>query len=380
MRQNTNIFILLVILFLGIISGACSNDDFFERNDNLGSNRIITKYVTINVKGGSSLLIRASNRQSRFNVTLPKTGIGKISYNFVKGEKMSAFTKVGKLYRENILTCISVDTITGRANFEGNLEYNENDRDVYYWLGGHEDFWGDNFIYLGVGDGEDYGMYNSLLPRSLEGYGGDHFNSGGQYIQQDGPTISWTVSTPRCLFQYGRSVIPLDKNQLSVELNMVTSFATIKIDDTIISKMISDEPQSLYVYSDASSENKIGFVEHSWFNFLTGEIGSNNNSYITNYYPNAYLGIYHFKKHDLRDILKYHNGLISIPLLPGNYKNFKISFRMNTMGNKNYQWSSTPWTFSTVIGDPEKVDDPNNQVYSSNRNFFLGTVDLQEVK
>lgn len=356
---------------------SCSNDDLTSELEETGKEKVLTKHVVMGVKGDSIVPTRASDKNSRFTITLPESGIGTVKYRFSKGEEMSAFTKVNGKYIENKMTCTSTDSITGNAKFEGDLQYTESNRAVYLWLGSHADFYGDEFIYIGLGD-YGYQTLKKIFPGSLKGYAGLMFDS----TKPSGYPY-WPDNPPKYFYQYGKSIIPNDNTPLSIELNMVTTLATIKVDTSMLDKMMNSTVYEFTIKSDASYGTKTGFPERPYFNFETGEVLTDD-YYRTYYYDDhqtSYkFGIYNFTKDDIEDIIKNYNGLISIPLLPGYYKNFTISLETTRMGNKRFQWHSTPWSFSTVIGAPKDVDDKANHVFSSNRNFFFGTIDLQPVK
>lgn len=328
--------LVAAVVFAGVLVG-CSNSGL-DSNE-VSNVKILTKRVKLSVGSDSLIPTRASDKQSRFETILPQGGVGTIKYRFKKGEVLYAFTKIaGDKFQKSDLTCTEVDSVTGKASFEGDLKYTEGNEDVYLWLGNYRDWGGTNVLALNP---------STVLSPLLDPYKGLIIDSYGYDICQYGKT----------------TVTSLDKG-FGIQLNMVTSLATMKIDDSILNAVEKDDNYYAKVQLDLSD-----VFYFRYFNFETGDAINDEFRSLTSF----------LSKSELRSIINYYNGLISYPLPLGNHPYFKITATSSAF-MKNFKWESKPFTFTTVIGKPSEVDDPANHIYSANRNFFFGTVDMQEVK
>lgn len=327
--------LVAAVVFAGVLAG-CSNSGL-DSNE-VSNVKILTKHVKLIVGSDSLIPTRASDKQSRFETILPPGGVGTIKYRFTKGEILHAFTKIaGDKFQKSDLTCTEVDSVTGKASFEGDLKYTEENQDVYLWLGNYRDWGGTNVLALNPGIN---------ISAILDPYK-------GRIIDSDGYSVC----------QYGKTTVTSLNKGFGIQLNMVTSLATMKIDDSILNAVEEGGDYSTTVHLDVSDVSNLRY-----FNFETGEA-------INEFGILASV----LSKSELKSIINDYNGLISYPISLGNHPYFKITATSSAF-MKNFKWESKPFTFRTVIGKPSEVDDPANHVYSANRNFFFGTVDMQEVK
>lgn len=356
---------------------SCSNEDIIEQGNELTTSNVITKHVVFTVKGDSIAPEAASDKNSRFTITLPESGRGKIVYTFEEGEVMSAFTEDDNgHYIENTLKCKKAYD-NGNAQFEGDIQYTKDKPTVYLWLGNQQDFRKTNsLIYLGdmakkMPDGWVFDDDNPDDPNDPE-YKAPEKKFAGITFSTNG--VKWR-ETPVNLYQYGTTTMNEKGTFDRIQLNMVTSFVTIKFDEALVDNFLSGENYNIHITCDANNDAKAGFIQKPYFNFKAKELElfSSKDSYSNNYYKTITI-----TKEAVEKIIEDYNGLLSFPLLVGNYPNFKISIDTEAF-QEAYHWESTPWSFSTIIGAPTKVDDDDTNTFSSNRNFYFGTVNLQPV-
>lgn len=205
--------LVAAVVFAGVLAG-CSGSDF-DSNE-VSNVKILTKHVKLNVGSDSLIPTRASDKQSRFETILPPDGVGTIKYRFTKGEILHAFTKIaGDKFQKSDLTCTEVDSVTGKASFEGDLKYTEGNQDVYLWLGRYLDWGGTNVLVLNdnsrvspvpfYGQNLGFGVYNN--------------------------------NTDNAYAQYGRTTISSIDKSLNIPINMVAALATIKVNGNILNAL-----------------------------------------------------------------------------------------------------------------------------------------------
>lgn len=328
--------LVAAVVFAGVLAG-CSNSDL-DSNE-VSNVKILTKHVKLIVGSDSLIPTRASDKQSRFETILPPGGVGTIKYRFTKGEILHAFTKIaGDKFQKSDLTCTEVDSVTGKASFEGDLKYTEENQDVYLWLGNYRDWGGTNVLALN---------YDYVSPTPFYG---QNLGSG-------------VYGTDNAYAQYGRTTISSIDKSLNIPINMVAALATIKVNENILN--------ALEYGNDSKHNLNLSFsapLTIMYFNLESGNVLTYNFSQTV-----------YMQKYQIADIINNYQGLISFVLPIKSYSNFQITATSSAF-MKNFKWESKPFTFRTVIGKPSEVDDPANHVYSANRNFFFGTVDMQEVK
>lgn len=273
--------LLLALLFAGFITSCSSDEDETIPSEE----KVLTKHITMNVNSDSIRTTRVGN-QSRFGVYLPENGHGYLSYYFQKGDTLHALTKINGKYHDSPLICtkVSNDDIyqSNNATFEGEIQYSEANKTVYLFLG-HYLALGNNLLYLG--DSYKIFDYNSY------------------------PPYNWIPNAP-WLYLYGKSYIEDSLSTLSASLNMLTSFITVKVPDKIIDELSDQEYVSCELWCIKNEQYKMGFPEGDiFFNIETAKIEA------TSYY--SALG--NVASAD-KSRLSNNNGIINIPLLPGNYR------------------------------------------------------------
>lgn len=360
---------IFVLVISSIVVSACSDNELVDLENK--TTDVLTKHVIMSVQQDSMNPTRFSDKQSRFEAILPPEGNGKIFYRYTKGEKLHAFTKIGDKYHQSDLMCTHADSVTGKANFEGDIQYSETDRTVYLCLGRVREFDGTNLVQL-----YDYG--SPWLPT----YAGRLVSS--EDISKVGPVVenySYVAEYGNAfgIYQYGKTVITDDTSLQPIKLNMVTSFATFGIGtwDGFAPETLTDYP-TVYIRCIADSATKTGFVQDPYLNLETGEVVSKTNHYSSSYFYNGRIGctptMWNF-------IAKEYDGLVAFPLFPGDYKDFQIIVKRKEKDGHTYLYYLQPWSFSTVIGNPNEVDKPKEHIYSSNRNFnfyFKERVDITD--
>lgn len=325
--------LLLALLFAGFITSCSSDEDETIPSEE----KVLTKHITMNVNSDSIRTTRVGN-QSRFGVDLPENGHGYLSYYFQIGDTLHALTKINGKYHDSPLICtkVSNDDIyqSNNATFEGEIQYSEANKTVYLFLG-HYLALGNNLLYLG--DSYKIFDYNSY------------------------PPYNWIPNAP-WLYLYGKSYIEDSLSTLSASLNMLTSFITVKVPQKIIDEL--DGGGVFYeVHSSKNKQANIGFPDGDiFFNIETAEIEA------TSYNTVGYLGYVSGTS------LIESDGMINLPLLPGNYQ---VCTWYVYYGEEI--WQSKCATFSTFVGSGSYYQETQSRSvyfpqYSSNRNFFFGTV------
>lgn len=330
--------LLLALLFAGFITSCSSDEDETIPSEE----KVLTKHITMNVNSDSIRTTRVGN-QSRFEVDLPENGHGYLSYSFQIGDTLHALTKINGKYHDSPLICTKVDydNLSQSATFEGDIQYSEANKTVYLFLG-HYLALRNNLLYLG----ERYKIFN--------------FNN-----DSNNPPINFNqITNAPWLYLYGRTHIEDSSSTLSASLDMLTSFITVTVPQNIINEL-DYYGVGVFLASKKNDQYKVGFPDGDiFFNIETAKIEAT--SYNTEFSFSA----------DKNSLIQS-DGTMNIPLLPGNYK---VCTCMVDYGER--EWQSNSATFSTVVGKDEgsyyKIQTQYGiwsfPQYSSNRNFFFGTV------
>lgn len=326
--------LLLALLFAGFITSCSSDEDETIPSEE----KVLTKHITMNVNSDSIRTTRVGN-QSRFEVHLPGDGHGYLSYSFQIGDTLHALTKINGKYHDSPLICTNVYNDNSSATFEGDIQYSEANKAVILFLG-HYLTLRNNLLYLGERDK----IFN--------------FN----HDSYDPPINFNQISNAPWLYLYGTSSIEDSLSTLYGSLNMVTSFITVKVPQKIIDEL--DGGGVFYeVHSSKNKQANIGFPDGDiFFNIETAEIEA------TSYNTVVYLGYVSGTS------LIESDGMINLPLLPGNYQ---VCTWYVYYGEEI--WQSKCATFSTFVGSGSYYQETQSRSvyftqYSSNRNFFFGTV------
>lgn len=324
--------LLLALLFAGFITSCSSDEDETIPSEE----KVLTKHITMNVNSDSIRTTRVGN-QSRFEVHLPGDGHGYLSYSFQIGDTLHALTKINGKYHDSPLICTDDYDYLKGATFEGDIQYSEANKTVYLFLG-HYLALRNNLLYLGDS--------------------GQIFNNNYSFIQ------TWMKDVP-WLYLYGSSHIEDSSSTLSASLDMLTSFITVKVPYNIIEESDGMDYVSCELYGIKNEQYKIGFPEGDiFFNIETAKIEATSYSI-----SGAGIGAN-------KEALRNSNGMINLPLLPGNYAACTLVVNVDNKGEGIWQSSSA--TFSTVVGKDDRGGSYLGSwffpQYSSNRNFFFGTV------
>lgn len=373
MNKYFSIIIAAILFVSGSLLTSCSN----EAVNDEGTKKLV-KQIVIRVKT-EDVSWTSLDPKTRFTQTLPNGGSGKPIYAFEVGDELNACvegdyysTPNNRKFSYASVSCLEVKD--GYAIFTGDIPF---------------DFWANNMnvpteepLYFvlsspfSVDRGLDY--YTGLWELTQEN---NNIFVGSQLTgyKSDDPKHSYLYAKASGLIN-----VDGDKNPTTmwadVNLNMARSYATIKVTQDMLSTIMDDGSAKI----DVDCDNNALFPQYKKtdkygqdqapvnLEVLTGKV---HGFYDTDDRTNH--NTYTITKTELEDIINNYDGLISLPLYPGEYKNLKITVSTRAF-MKDYTWSSNPVSFSVVIGSPSKVDDPANSVYSANRNFFFGNVTLAE--
>lgn len=376
MNKYFSIIIAALLFVSGSLLTSCTNEVVNDEETKKQDKQIVIRVKTDDVSWTSL------DQKTRFTQTLPNGGNGKPVYTFEVGDELNvcikgSYTPVTPNDKFSYASIKCLEVKNDYAIFTGYL---------------YSDFWLNNkniateeplyfalsSPYVNYFDGASLSSSTGLFPLTQEN------NNVFVGIKLKG----YKANDPRHSYLYAKASglinVDGDKNPTTmwadVNLNMARSYATIKVTQDMLSTIMDDGSVKINIDCDNNAlfpqykkTDKYG-QDQAPVNLevLTGKV---HGFYDTDDRTNK--NTYTLTKAELEDIINNYDGLISLPLYPGEYKKLKITVSTRAF-MKDYTWSSNPVSFSVVIGSPSKVDDPANSVYSANRNFFFGNVTLAE--
>lgn len=366
-----NKYFSIIIAALLFVSGSwftsCSNEVVNDEETKKQDKQIVIRVKTNDISWTSL------DPKTRFTQTLPNGGNGKPLYAFEIGDELDAYIDSDYVFGSGNFSyvpfkCVEIKEeyaiFVGSGNaydFYANTLNKSKDTPLYFTLSSPTHKLADlktGLLPLAPVNNDDYYIGTQLKTYGSGDYGNTFlYGKAKGLVNVDGennPTSMWN----------------------DVELNMVRSYATIKLSEETLSTVMSGENLLIEIEND----NNVFYGQGYWtdkapvsLDIKTGMVKEYDYEYENKVKRNSFL-VY---SNALEDIINNYDGLISLPLYPGEYKNLKITVSTRAF-MKDYTWSSNPVSFSVVIGSPSKVDDPANSVYSANRNFFFGNVTLAE--
>lgn len=360
-----------LIFSFGILWSSCS-EETDQKQLHLNEGKKIEVKVSI-----PQLSLLSFDKHSRFIQTLPESGNGQLSYSFSMEDRLSltAKFKKGRPDSSTSLNPPTLDTV-------GALEYNGNDifsgitvPDIY-----PEEFWGDSiYIYSTTDDWIEYYTLETGLIKLTESNSSYYVGSELKNLVNNDTKNSYLYGVDE---NTANPYWDTFNHQLYVSLNMARSYATIKLDEKVLSNILPSHNVKFSLDCD-NTENSGLFPQY------TKTVTIHGNDYTV---PPAQLDLrtgkvqgftrdseheshneYSMTREQLANIINNYDGLISFPIYPGEFKNLRITISTDAF-MKEYRWTSNSATFSLVIGDPYYVDDFSKNIYSANRNFFFGNV------
>lgn len=328
--KQTKMFLAaaLMFVFMGYVATSCSNDDVQENTEVQGQETVLTRNVEVKVST-DSIKPAQIGPQTRVSVEFPDGGIGRMSYNYTQGDVLHIFTKVNGKYVDNVL---KVKYGGGSsATFEGKIQYTESNKKGYAFVGDYKELRG-NLLYLG----KSYELNQQIIGN--------------------------TVTQNTGIFQYGE-VYDVTEKWVSLYMDMLTSFVTVKIEKDVLSQLNSEDQLSLSSYSMASEKDSVGFMHGNiYLNLETGQM-------ISDDYSQSGNGI----TARVGDLNQDNNGdILSFTIFPGFYVNFTVFAYYG-----EHQWQSRSARFYNVRGkygwikQGEWIFQDN---YGTNRNFYFGSI------
>lgn len=357
-----------LIFSFGILWSSCSE----ETNQN---QLHINKGKKIEVKVSiPQLSLLSFDKHSRFIQRLPESGNGQLSYSFSKDDELTLTTKFKETpdlpntseFPPSLLV-LSHLVYKGNSLFSG--------YSILDFL--PEEFGGDS-IYAYILNNYSYYVEETALMGLTESNSSYYVGTKLKNLENNDTTNSYLYGVS---IEYGYPSTDIN-GSLDVNLNMARSYATIKLDENVLSNILPSHNVKFSLDCD-NTENSGLFPQY------TKTVTIHGNDYTV---PPAQLDLrtgkvqgftrdseheshneYSMTREQLANIINNYDGLISFPIYPGEFKNLRITISTDAF-MKEYRWTSNSATFSLVIGDPYYVDDFSKNIYSANRNFFFGNV------
>lgn len=358
-----------LIFSFGILWSSCTE----ETNQN---QLHINKGKKIEVKVSiPQLSLLSFDKHSRFIQKLPESGNGRLSYSFSKEDILTLTTKYRVVpdgpHYSNPPSLLGMGQLVYKGNdlFSGIAT-----TDLYT-----DEFYGDSiYFYIGPSDTSGYIEQTALM--------GLTESNSSYYVGTELKDLENNDTKNSYLYDVSNNIAnpywDTFNHQLYVSLNMARSYATIKLNEKVLSNILPSHNVKFSLDCD-NTENSGLFPQYTKTVTIDG----------TNYtVPPAQLDLrtgkvqgftrdseheshneYSMTREELANIINNYDGLISFPIYPGEFKNLRITISTDAF-MKEYTWKSNSATFSLVIGDPYYVDDFSKNIYSANRNFFFGNV------
>lgn len=360
-----------LIFPFGILWSSCSEET--DQNQ-----LFINKGKKIEVKVSiPQLSLLSFDKHSRFIQKLPESGNGHLSYSFSKEDTLILVSKY-KRGKPGLGSNDSYPPILlghGRLFYEGdNLFSGLSDTDIV-----PEEFYGDSiYCYIARESSVYYTLETGLI--------GLTESNSSYYVGTELKNLKNNDARNSYLYDVSNNIAnpywDTFNHQLYVDLNMARSYATIKLDENVLSNILPSHNVKFSLNCD-NKENSGLFPQY------TKTVTIHGNNYTV---PPAQLDLrtgkvqgftrdseheshneYSMTREELANIINNYDGLISFPIYPGEFKNLRITISTDAF-MKEYTWKSNSATFSLVIGSPNYVDDFSKNIYSANRNFFFGNV------